>query len=125
MILLPVFLKRFQKEARECLAAGLARDIEFSGPTYQVLVVDPRTKKEEWAFIQLDAEGRLKDSFCSCEQSENGASCIHQAVGFLHIYGNHHKPLHIRFEHSLWNQLCRQHCDLMNNRPDQLKASSG
>lgn len=123
MILLPSFLKRFQKEARECLAAGLARDIEFSGPTYQVLVIDPRTKKEEWAFVQLDAQGRLKDSFCSCEQSENGHACIHQAVGFLHIYDDHAQPLHLRFERSLWNQLCRQNCDLMQNRPDQLKAT--
>lgn len=123
MILLPSFLKRFQKEARECLAAGLARDIEFSGPTYQVLVIDPRTKKEEWAFVQLDAQGRLKDSFCSCEQSENGHACIHQAVGFLHIYDDHAQPLHLRFERSLWNQLCRKNCDLMQNRPDQLKAT--
>lgn len=123
MILLPSFLKRFQKEARDCLAAGLARDIEFSGPTYQVLVIDPRTKKEEWAFIQLDAQGRMKDSFCSCEQSESDRSCIHQAVGFLHIYGGHVQPLHLRFERSLWNQICRQQCDLMQNRPDQLKAT--
>jgi superfamily II DNA or RNA helicase len=123
MILLPSFLKRFQKEAKECLSAGLARDIEFSGPTYQVLVVDPRTKKEEWAFIQLDGQGRLKDSFCSCEQSENGRACIHQAVGFLHIYDAHAQPLHIRFEHSLWNQLCKQHCDVMQEIPDQLKAT--
>jgi hypothetical protein len=123
MILLPNFLKRFQKEAKECLSLGLARDIEFSGPTYQVLVLDPRTKKEEWAFIQLDSQGRLKDSFCSCEQSENGRACIHQAVGFLHIYDAHAQPLHIRFEHSLWNQLCRQQCDFMQNAPDQLKAT--
>lgn len=123
MILLPGFLKRFQKEARECLTASLAGDIEFSGPTYQVLVVDPHTQKEEWAFLQLDVEGRLKDSFCSCEQSENGHACLHQAVGFLHVYGNHAQPLHVRFEKSLWNQLCLQHCDLMKNRPDQLKAT--
>lgn len=123
MILLPSLLKRFQKEARDCLSAGLARDIEFSGPTYQVLVIDPRTKKEQWAFIQLDVQGRLKDSFCSCEQSENGHACLHQAVGFLHIYGNYAQPLHLRFEHSLWNQLCRQNCDVMQNIPDQLKAT--
>lgn len=123
MILLPSFLKRFQKEARECLSAGLARDIEFSGPTYQVLVIDPRTKKEEWAFIQLDNQGRLKDSFCSCEQSENGRPCLHQAIGFLHIYGIHTQPLHVRFERSLWNQLCKQHSEIMKNIPDQLKAT--
>lgn len=123
MIVLPNNLKRFQKEAKECLAGGLARDIEFSGPTYQILVIDPHTHKEEWTFIQLDPQGRLKDSFCSCEKSENGKACLHQAVGFLHIYDNHEQPLHVRFEHSLWNQLCRQSCEIMDNRPDQLKAT--
>lgn len=123
MMVLPSFLKRFQKEARECLAFGLAHDIEFSGPTYQVLVIDPRTKKEEWTFLQLDLQGRLKDSFCSCEQSENGRACLHQAIGFLYIYGDHPQPLHLRFEHSLWNHLCRQSCDMMQNRSDQLKAT--
>lgn len=123
MILLPNNLKKFQKEAKECLAAGLARDIEFSGPTYQVLIVDPYTHKEEWAFVQLDAQGRLKDSFCSCEKSESGKPCLHQATGFLSIYGDHEQPLHVRFEHSLWNQLCLQSCDLMQGRPDQLKAT--
>jgi superfamily II DNA or RNA helicase len=123
MIILPSLLKRFQKEAKEALSAGLAKDIEFSGPTYQVLVNDPRTKKEEWAFIQLDPQGRLKDSFCSCEQSENGRGCIHQAIGFLHIYGKYSHSLHVRFEHSLWNQLCKQSCFEMSNIPDQLKAT--
>lgn len=123
MILLPGLLKRFQKEARECLSAGYARDIEFSGPTYQILVIDPYTKKEEWAFIQLDSQGRLKDSFCSCEQSENGRACLHQAIGFLYIYDRHTQPLHVRFEQSLWNQLCKQNCDVMQNMPDQLKVT--
>lgn len=123
MILLSGLLKRFQKEARHCLDQGLVRDIEFSGPTYQVLVIDPHTNKEEWAFIQLDAQGRLKDGFCSCEQSENGRACVHQAAALLHIYGDYEYPLHVRFENSLWNRLCRQCCDIMQNRSDQLKAT--
>lgn len=123
MIVLPPPLKRFQKEAKEILAAGLAKDIEFSGGTYQVLVIDPHTKNEEWAFLQLDSQGRLKDSFCSCKQSENGRACVHQAVAFLHIYGNYPIPLHQRLEKSLWGQLCRCCSDMMGTRPDQLKAT--
>lgn len=123
MIVLPASLKRFQKEAKDCLAASLARDVEFSGGTYQILVVDPKTKKEEWAFLQLDAQGRLKDSFCSCEQSESGRGCLHQAAAFLRIYEDRSLPLHQRFERSLWNQLCRSCSYLMGDRPDQLKAT--
>lgn len=123
MIVLPPPIKKFQKDAKECLAKGLARDIEFSGGTYQVLIIDPHSKKEEWAFLQLDPQGRLKDSFCSCVQSENGNPCVHQAAAFLHIYGNHPLPLHQRFEHSLWSILCRLCCDYMDNRSDQLKVS--
>jgi len=123
MIVLPPSIKKFQKDAKECLAAGLARDIEFSGGTYQVLVIDPHTGKEEWAFLQLDAQGRLKDSFCSCSQSENGSPCVHQAVAFLHVYDKYPAPLHQRFEHSLWSVLCRCCCDLMDNNADQFKAT--
>lgn len=123
MIVLPPFLKKFQKDAKECIASGLARDIEFSGGTYQVLVVDPHSKKEEWAFLQIDSMGRLKDSFCSCPQSENGHPCLHQATAFLYIYGNHSHPLHQRFDESLWSHLCRCCSDYMGNKPDQLRAT--
>lgn len=123
MIVLPSPLKRYQKQARDGLAHGLAREIEFSGPTYQVLVIDPHTHKEEWAFLQLDALGRLKDSFCSCEQSGTTGGCIHQAIAFLHVYGSHPLPLHQRFDSSLWNKLCRWCSDAMEGKPDQLKAT--
>jgi len=123
MIVLPPSLKKFQKDAKECLAAGLARDIEFSSGTYQVLIIDPHSKNEEWAFLQLDAQGRLKDSFCSCGQSENGRPCVHQAAAFLHVYGDFPLPLHQRFDHSLWSHLCRCCSDYMEDRTDQLKAT--
>lgn len=123
MIVLPQPLKKFQKDAKDALGKGLARDIEFSGGTYQVLVVDPTTRNEEWAFLQLDSQGRLKDSFCSCKQSENGRYCLHQAVAFLHVYGNYPVPLHQRLDKSLWGVLCRCCSDLMGTRPDQIKAT--
>lgn len=109
MIALPKHLKKFQSLGNKYLLDGYVRDIEFSGGTYQVLVFDPETKKEEWAFLQLNGQGRLKDSFCSCHDSEAGHECIHLAVALLSIFGKHNIPLHIRFERSLWNQLCL-HC---------------
>lgn len=128
MIPLPSFLKRFQRQAKEYVTQGLVKDLEFSGGTYQVMVLDPETNnsgnsgtgthtgkgtkgKEEWVFLQFDKQGRLKDSFCSCAESEANRACVHQAVAFKYVYSGHSLPLHLRFERSLWNQLCRQFAD--------------
>lgn len=108
MIQLPIFLKSFRRHAKECLAEGLVKETEFSRGTYQISVIDPSSKKEEWVFLQFDPQGRLKDSFCTCKSSENNHGCIHQAIAFFHVYDSHNKPLHLRFERSLWNQLCYQ-----------------
>lgn len=105
MIALPKHLKKFQSQASKYLSAGHVRDIEFAGGTYQVLVFDPETQKEEWAFLQLDGKGKLKDSFCSCYESEAGHECLHLAASLLYINGQQNVPLHIRFESSLWNHL--------------------
>jgi SNF2 family DNA or RNA helicase/predicted small metal-binding protein len=118
---LPEFLSPFQKEAEEFLARGCAKDIEFSGGTYQVQVVDPQSKEAVWAFIQLDNRGQIKDSFCSCEESENVNACVHVAVAFLRIYLDHSSPLHQRFERSLWNKLCRLYADRMGAESNLLK----
>jgi len=108
MISLPNFLKRFQKEARRLIGMNHIKDIEFSGVTYQVLVQDPHIEHELWVFLQLDKQGRLKDSFCSCPDSEKFQGCLHQAAAFLAIYGPYSLPLHRRFERSFWNHLCKQ-----------------
>lgn len=121
MISLPSLLKRYLRQAKEMVAQGLIKDLEFSGGTYQVLVIDPEgnkdkeenkeENKEEWAFLQFDHQGRLKDSFCSCSYSETHRACVHQAAAFVYIHGSHSLPLHVRFERSLWNHLCRQFAD--------------
>lgn len=121
MIELPKNLKPFQQKAKDYLASGRVRDIEFSGGTYQVLVADPGSKKEEWAFLQLDGRGKLKDSFCSCETSETNHECVHQAVAMLYVYGDQEEPLHVRFENSLWNRLFRHCSDAVGTRPEVLK----
>jgi len=104
--LLPDFLKRFHSQIRQedCQLSGNA--IVFSRETYQVLVTDPKTKEEIWVFLQLDSDGRLKDTFCSCDAGDNKKGCIHQAIAYLSIYGNHSQALHLRFHRSLWHKLC-------------------
>lgn len=107
MVELPDFLAFFQQRAQEAWQQGAICDFEFSGSTYQVQVLDPYTKKKEWAFLQLNDGGQIKDCFCSCMSEDESPGCIHLAVAFLGIYGKHQNPLHQRFEHSLWNQLCQ------------------
>lgn len=121
---LPGFLKKFREQAKQILKDGLVGEIEFSGGTYQVQVTDPATRKEAWAFLQLDARGQVKDCFCSCEEEpEEETGCVHLAAAFLRIYNNSSFPLHLRFENSLWNHLCRLYCERIGNDPDRLKNS--
>jgi superfamily II DNA or RNA helicase len=103
MVTLPKFLQKYKKEAQKVLDKGWVKEIEFSGPTYQVKVADPQSKKEVWAFLQLDSKGSIKDSFCSCDEGE---SCIHIAASYLRIFDADGYPLHQRFQKSLWNKIC-------------------
>lgn len=99
---LPAFLKEHQKVAEEYISDKKVKDIIFSGPTYQIQIEDLNTKKDVWAFIQLDEKGWIRDSFCSCEVGER---CEHIAAAYLYIYNNKSLPLHRRFAQSLWNKL--------------------
>jgi SNF2 family DNA or RNA helicase len=123
---LPSSLKQYQKSAREYISKGLVRDIEFSGSTYQVLVIDSKTEDEVWAFLQLDQRGQVKDCFCSCDHGEDAGNCVHLAAAYLRIYSDPTAPLHQRFERSLWNKLCQIYADRLTDSPDQVqKISSG
>ncbi len=119
---LPEFLQPFQKEAEHYLKIGCIRDIEFSGNTYQVQIVDPHSKLEAWSFLQLDPRGNIKDCFCSCEEGEELTLCPHIAAAYLSIYNKTPFPLHQRFERSLWNQLCRLYADRIGDDPDELRS---
>lgn len=121
MVPLPEYLKTFRTKAEQMVAQGLVRDIEFSGSTYQVQVIDPKTKSEAWAFLQLDNRGQLADSFCSCEKGEEFNYCVHIAAAFLRIYNSQKKPLHLRFRASLWNQLCQLFANQLGDDPSKLK----
>jgi len=120
MVLLPEYLRAFQSEAEQLLASGSVHEIEFSGSTYQVQIIDPNTQNEQWAFLQLDSKGEIKDCFCSCEKAEDFSYCVHQAIAFLSIYNAHPEPLHLRFQRSLWNTLCQLYAERMGCEPDLL-----
>lgn len=106
---IPEILEPYQSKAKKLIEKGCVKEIEFSGGTYQVQVVDGG--HECWAFVQLDDRGQVKDSFCSCEEGEEEIPCIHLAAAYLRIFNHSKLPLHKRFERSLWNQLCHLYAD--------------
>ncbi len=122
---LPPSLTPFEKLALQWVEKGRVRDVEFSGATYQVLVADPITKEEVWAFLQLDEKNHLKDSFCPCSDHERGEGCIHRAAGWIYIFHGTALPLHRRFEKSLWNVLCRYGADAYGYDLASVKREKG
>lgn len=120
---LPTVLKPFQKEGERLFLEGKVNQIEFSGGTYQIQVIDSKLHKDVWSFLQLDERNRLKDSFCSCDESEDVAACPHLVASFLHIFNHSNQPLHKRFEKSLWNQICYLYSERFKFDPDDFKPS--
>lgn len=123
----PFFLRPYVKKAERWVRKGCVGDIEFSESTYQVLVKDPETGEEVWAFLQLDGV-EVRDAFCACEgEVEEGSSgsgmqgCCHLAAAWLRILRGGEEPLHRRFRKSLWHQLCRLYADKLGDEPDVLK----
>ncbi len=106
-------LKRFESLAQEAIQKGFVRTIEFSGPTYQIEVFDRDLQESYWPFLQFNGKGKLKDAFCSCDQMTEKEGCVHLAAALLKVYGKEHRPLHIRFEKSLWNALGRLLADTL------------
>ncbi len=104
---LPEYLRPFLKGAKKLFEEGAVKEIEFSGGTYQVQVGDLHYEPSSypWAFLQIDTRGLIKDSFCSCESIGDATGCVHIATSYLRIFNHYKKPLHIRFEESIWNQL--------------------
>ena len=100
--------------SKKDLAAGAAlikarkiSQVLFSEGTYQIEVLDEKTKKRVWPFLQLDDRGICIDSFCTCAQAEKKKSCPHLAAAYLKIFHGQSQPLHVRFRQSLWNRLCQ------------------
>jgi len=99
------WVERYRVEAERILKLGYVRHLDFSGSTYLAEVFDAESDEIRWPFLQFDEKQRLVDAFCSCPNEEG--KCVHLAAAYLKILGPHHKPLHLRFDHSFWNYLCR------------------
>lgn len=121
---LPASLKKYETQAQDWLSQGAVKQVEFSGATYQIQVVMPETNQETWAFLQLDSYGHLKDGFCSGEECDASIGCIHLAVAYLYVFNGHLHPLHERFNHSLWNALCRLYADRLGYDSQLLKRDA-
>lgn len=114
---LPDYLKPYRREAERALQSEAVKDIEFSSSTYQVLVNDPRSHEDFWSFLQLNGKGDIKDAFCSCEHTTESLGCLHLAIAYLSLFKQFNEPLHQRFSHSLWNQLCRLYEERLGDDP--------
>jgi SNF2 family DNA or RNA helicase len=117
---IPEILKPYIEAGKRLVDSGLVKDIEFSGGTYQIEVFDETSGEDVWAFLQLDKRNVLKDCFCSCRESEDVACCQHIAAAYLRIFSHEKKPLHERFDLSIWNKLCRLYSDRVGDEPDVL-----
>jgi superfamily II DNA or RNA helicase len=126
---LPEFLQPYQSAAKRLLADNCVTDLEFSGATYQIQVTDPKTHQKQWAFIQLNPNSTIKDSFCSCHEDQGeeevvSPGCVHLATAYLYIFKGNHEPLHKRFQVSFWNQICQLYAMRLGYSADILKKKS-
>lgn len=118
---LPKQLKAYKKDAELALSEGLVKEIDFSGPTYQILVEDAKTHAECWVFLQLDEQGHFRDAFCSYDEtSPENPGCSHIAAAFLSVFDNTGIPIHQRFSSSIWNHLCSLFAQQKGGNPSQL-----
>ncbi|MFI5333912.1 MAG: DEAD/DEAH box helicase [Chlamydiales bacterium] len=102
----PPFSPADFKSAKNLLEEKRVKNLLFSEGTYQVEIVDSKTKASFFPFLQISDEGVLIDCFCSCSAAEKKRSCQHLAAAWLLIFRDKDEPLHVRFRESLWNQLC-------------------
>jgi superfamily II DNA or RNA helicase len=102
----PDFLSGYIKEAKSLLKQGFVREPVFSRGTYQVEIQE-KGKKKTFPFLQMQDDGSVSDSFCTCSISEEGKGCPHVAAAYLRIFNGFDQPLHVRFRRSLWNRLCQ------------------
>lgn len=91
----------FHKDAQEALKQGAIKAIQFSGPTYQIEVVDQK-QESYFPFLHLDENDQVSDHFCSC-MSENG--CLHQAIAYLALFDENKRAWHIRFQKGFFYRL--------------------
>ncbi|SCA63598.1 hypothetical protein SCG7109_AT_00080 [Chlamydiales bacterium SCGC AG-110-M15] len=110
-----------RKAAERLIQDGAVREVLFSGTICQVQVIDPDSDEELWPFLQFTKDGKLKDAFCSCEESEEEGSCPHLAAAYLRVYAGHPLPLTLRFEESLWRELTWFYARTQGHEAESLK----
>ena len=117
---LPDFLESFRAISDDYVRENRIQDINFSGPTYQVEVIDRETQSPLWVFLQLE-DDKVKDLFCSCEASSQKGACEHMAAASRFIFSER-MPFHKRYEASFWHALffqMRKKCGL---KPPQVRV---
>lgn len=102
----PPFSKEDMAQGEALLKAGRVGNVLFSEGTYQVEIAAGKGKERYWPFLQLDDEGSVLDSFCSCADAEEKKSCAHLAAAYKKIFNGFSSPLHVRSRDSLWNHFC-------------------
>lgn len=98
---------RYQEKALFYNQKNRIQWIEFSGPTYQLEIIDEDGQIKVWPFIKFGEDGEIQDYFCSCDKGDEMGMCEHLAAAIMRIYAGTETPLHQRFEGSLWNNLAK------------------
>ncbi len=101
-----IFSEEDLRTGQTLVDEGKVGSVLFSGGTYQVQVKG-LGKEVFWPFLQISDDGLLKDHFCTCRHAEETGKCEHLAAAWQKIFHGHEEPMHIRFQSSLWNQLCQ------------------
>ena len=113
------FPKNDEKMGRELLEKKALGEVLFSQGTYQIEIVDGESF---WPFLQINDEGELTDGFCTCERYDETQSCAHLAASMMMIMGGEQRPLHVRFQDSLFSFVCKRAS--MKQNPSPAKNSS-
>ncbi len=116
----PDFLRVHHKAATSLWKSGSVKEPVYSRGTYNIEVQEVG-KKKGFAFLQLNDEGEILDSFCTCKESESGKGCIHLAAAYLRIFNGTDIPLHVRFRKSFWNRLFQMEANSQGVDPECLE----
>ena len=116
---LPLFVSDYAKQAEALLEKRAVQEPQFSRGTYQIEVIDRKTSY--FPFLQINDDGMLADSFCTCKVSEKGRGCPHLAAAWLRLFNGTAEPLHVRFKKSLFNRLFQMAAKRHGYEPSCLK----
>lgn len=117
---IPDFISRYTTKAQKLLSEDKIKELVFSGGTYQVEISDEATY---WPFLQIDNQASIKDGFCTCSRSEEEGGCEHLTAAYLYITQGREDPLHVCFEKSFWNQLCKLAAQKLGYSTNALKSN--